>query len=100
MQDFLTFKTFISPSILTMMYLFGLFLMPFFLWYLFKRISPYFPKTVLQLSEQTWQNLSLGQKSKLLLLLFMMLLCMEICWRMMFEFLIAYMQIREALVGV
>jgi len=100
MQDFLTFKTFISPSILTMMYLFGVFVMPFLLWRIFKKAEAYFPKTLQQFSHKAWQTLSVEEKIKLIFLFFAMLLCMEICWRMMFEFLIAYMQIREALVGV
>ncbi|HIP51741.1 MAG TPA: DUF4282 domain-containing protein [Campylobacterales bacterium] len=42
--------------------------------------------------------MTLKYKVLFVVLLVMMFLFMQILWRMMFEFLIAYMQIREALV--
>jgi hypothetical protein len=98
MQDFLTFKTFISPTILTMMYSFGFFVMPLFAWLVMSKVKKYIPSQIIDFKNQTFSKMRLEDKMKVILFALLMLLCMEICWRMMFEFLIAYMQIHDALV--
>ena len=97
MQDFLTFKTFISPTVLTIMYSFGLFVMPLFLWYVMSKVKKYIPSQIIDFKNQTFSQMRRQDKVKVILVALLMLLCMEICWRMMFEFLIAYMQIRDVL---
>ena len=102
MQDFLTFKTFISPMALIVFYYMGAVLMPLFIWFFsrwtMKKI------TMMEQSYQAsknlvWGNLILKYKILFVILFVMMFLFMQLLWRMMFEFLIAYMQIREALYG-
>jgi len=99
MQDFLTFKTFISPTVLTIMYSFGLFIMPLFAWFVMSKVKKYIPTQIIDFKNQTFSQMRLQDKVKVILFALLMLLCMEICWRMMFEFLIAYMQIRDVLVS-
>jgi len=98
MQDFLTFKTFISPTVLIVIYTVGLFVMPLFAWYVVTKVKKYLPTEIIDLKNRAFSQMRLQDKVKVILFALLMLLCMEICWRMMFEFLIAYMQIRDALV--
>ncbi|MDY0117497.1 MAG: DUF4282 domain-containing protein, partial [Sulfurimonadaceae bacterium] len=51
-------------------------------------------------TESFWKLLSTKQKSGFILFLIIAFLLMELFWRMLFEFLIAYMQMRDAIVGV
>ena len=99
MQDFLTFKTFISPSVLIIMYSIGLFVMPLLAWFAMLKVKKYIPSQIIDFKNKAFSKIRLQDKVKMALFAFFMLLCMEICWRMMFEFLIAYMQIRDALSG-
>ena len=46
-----------------------------------------------------WQSLNKKQQIKLVTLFIFCFLFMELFWRMLFEFLIAYMQIRDALLS-
>jgi len=98
MQDFLTFKTFISPTVLTIMYIFGLFIMPLFAWFAMSKVKKYIPSQIFDFKNQAFSKMRHKDKVKVILFALLMLLCMEICWRMMFEFLIAYMQMHDALV--
>ncbi|HIP02533.1 MAG TPA: DUF4282 domain-containing protein [Campylobacterales bacterium] len=45
-----------------------------------------------------WNSLNRNQKTKLILCFIICFFFIELFWRMMFEFLIAYMQIRDVLV--
>ncbi len=99
MQDFLTFKTFISPTVLTIMYSFGLFIMPIFTWFVISKVKKYLPSHIIDFKNQAFSQMRLQDKVKVILFALLMLLCMEICWRMMFEFLIAYMQMHDVLVN-
>jgi uncharacterized BrkB/YihY/UPF0761 family membrane protein len=98
MQDFLTFKTFISPTVLTIMYSFGLFIMPIFTWFVISKVKKYIPSQIIEFKNKAFSQMRLQDKVKVIFFALLMLLCMEICWRMMFEFLIAYMQMHDALV--
>jgi uncharacterized BrkB/YihY/UPF0761 family membrane protein len=98
MQDFLTFKTFISPTVLTIMYSFGLFIMPIFAWFVISKVKKYIPSQIIEFKNKAFSQMRLQDKVKVIFFALLMLLCMEICWRMMFEFLIAYMQMHDALV--
>jgi uncharacterized BrkB/YihY/UPF0761 family membrane protein len=99
MQDFLTFKTFISPTVLTIMYSFGLFIMPIFAWFVISKVKKYIPSQIIDFKNKAFSQMRLQNKVKVILFALLMLLCMEICWRMMFEFLIAYMQMHDVLVN-
>ena len=100
MQDFLTFKTFISPTVLIVMYIFGAIIMPLMAWWMALKVRKYLPSEVESIKKSLFSKMRLRDKVILISMALLMLLCMEICWRMMFEFLIAYMQIHDVLVGV
>jgi hypothetical protein len=96
MVEFLTFQHFISLDILIIMYSMGLFGMPLVAGWIFWKIKPYLPWGVMR---EGVRVLSLKERLLALFLFLFLLLCMEIVWRMMCEFLIAYMQIRNVIVG-
>ena len=100
-MDFLIFKTFISPIALIVFYYLGAIVMPMFVWF----FSRWLMKKMLLAEEMyqqskkiLWSKVSTKYKFSFVLLFMMMFLFMELLWRMMFEFLIAYIQIWEALV--
>ena len=100
-MDFLTFKSFISSDVLIFFYYIGAVILPFAAWYfvnwLIRKYEIY--NIVYEKGkENLWKALTPKQKIKLILFLFISFLFMQLFWRMMFEFLIAYMQIRDALV--
>ena len=100
-MDFLTFKTFISINALIGFYYMGAVLVPIGIllslgWIIqkFDLVKSSIKQGKVVLSE----SLSPVQKFKLALLMVSIFLFMELFWRMLFEFLIAYIQIRDALV--
>ena len=99
-MDFITFKSFISIPVLISFYYLGAFILPFFTWYFstwiirkFKFVDSLHTKG----KEMIGSTSNEKQKSKLIAVFFVVFLFMELFWRMLFEFLIAYMQIRDAL---
>lgn len=102
-MDFLSFKTFISTEVLIFFYYLGALVMPIAIWltliWVIRRFS------ILNIAYQnTWQALwsILSRKQKLLFagLFLLSFLFMELFWRMLFEFLIAYLQMRDALLAI
>lgn len=100
-MDFLTFKEFISIPVLIAFYYAGAVVFPFFMWifsiWLMKKytlIGDVHNKG----KEMVWGVLSTKQKLMLVSAFLMAFMFMELFWRMLFEFLIAYMQMRDALV--
>lgn len=99
-MDFLTFKTFISTKTLIIFYYLGAILMPFGIWLLLKwllRKYRLLDKAYEQGKKMIWGSLNTKQKAILIAFFVTSLLFMELFWRMFFEFLIAYMQMRDAL---
>ncbi len=99
-MDFLTFKSFISIPVLIVFYYFGAVVFPFLMWL----FSTWFIKKFKIVGEirsagrnKIWAALNTNQKIKLIVAFIMAFLFMELFWRMMFEYLIAYMQMRDAL---
>jgi len=101
-MDFLTFKSFISTEVLIVFYYIGAVILPVGIWFLscwligkYKYINAAYEngKTLV------WNSLNKQQKIKLVALLLTAFLFAELFWRMLFEFLIAYMQIRDALLN-
>jgi len=99
-MDFLTFKSFISTEALIIFYYIGAIILPIGAWYLvgwllrkYALINIAYEKG----KETIWDSLSRPQKNKALVFFITMFIFMELFWRMLFEFLIAYMQIRDAL---
>jgi len=101
-MDFLTFDRFISTQVLIAFYYLGAIVMPIGLWISIKwLIHKYdFLNTGLETGKTLfWKSLSNEQQLKLSIILVICFLFMELFWRMLFEFLIAYMQIRDALLN-
>jgi hypothetical protein len=99
-MDFLTFKSFISTEVLILFYYLGAFILPVGMWFLLIwLIGKYrvLNATYENGKEILWQSLNKKQQTKLVALFISCFFFMELFWRMLFEFLIAYMQIRDAL---
>ena len=102
MQDFLTFKTFISPTMLLLFYYIGAIVMPIFTWlacrWLMDRVIM-IKKSHRVSKHIAKRSMNLKYRLIFIFLFITIFLFMQIIWRMIFEFLIAYMQIRDVLVG-
>lgn len=98
MKEFLTFKTFITPSLLICIYYIGVLLVPLLSWILIRKIKKlYLSKKVNNMLEEVKVHLTLRQRFIIYLIFIISLLCMEIMWRIMFEFFIAYFDMHDAL---
>ncbi len=89
--DFLSFKSFISPYMLFIFYYIGAILVPFICFKYAKRFYMYISSAVEEIVPHEY-------RFKVLMLSIGMFVFLEILWRMMFEYLIAFLQIRDALV--
>jgi len=99
-MDFLTFKSFISIQALIIFYYLGAVIMPISIWFFLiwiLRKYPFVGEAHKKGQEVFWQSLSKKLKIKLVSFFVVIFLFMELFWRMLFEFLIAYMQMRDAL---
>ena len=99
-MDFLTFKSFISTEVLILFYYIGAIILPVVTWHLvtslykkYEFINTAYEKE----KEAVWKRLNKKHKNMLIIFFITSFIFMELLWRMMFEFLIAYMQIRDAL---
>lgn len=102
-MDFLTFKEFISIEVLILFYYLGALICPIIGWLLFSWLIRKYPLlyTISSKGKQlTWGLLSSKKKIMLIALFISLFLFIELIWRMMFEFLIAYIQIRDALLNL
>jgi len=102
MLDFLTFKIFVSPIALIVFYYMGAIVMPIFIWF----FSRWIMKKIVAVESSyqkakslAWRSLSLRYKIAFVTLFIMLFAFMQLLWRMAFEFLIAYIQIREVIVN-
>jgi len=102
-MDFLTFKTFISTEALIIFYYLGAIILPIGLWLLltwlirkYKLLNTAYENG----KELLWESLNKKQQIKLVAFFVISFLFMELFWRMLFEFLIAYMQMRDALLQI
>lgn len=99
--DFLTFKTLISEYVLIFFYYLGALILPIVAWTLSLFLVRRF--TVVRQVYRTGMGLfshmvPVRFRITMLLMFLLALVCMELVWRLMFEYLIAFMQIRDALV--
>jgi len=100
-MDFLTFKSFISVEVLILFYYIGALILPVSIWLLMRwviRKYHFLNNTYESGKEVLWKSLTIKQQAKLTAIFITCFLFMELFWRMLFEFLIAYMQIRDALI--
>jgi len=99
--DFLSFKSFISIEVLIIFYYIGAVIFPVGLWFLMSWIICKFnivSEAYKSAKGLIWGALERKQKIQVLISFLVVFLFMELFWRMLFEFLIAYMQMRDALV--
>ena len=99
-MDFLTFKSFISTEVLIIFYYLGALILPIGIWLLFTwliRKYRLLNSAYENGKEIIWKSLSRKQQINLVIFFVTSFLFMELFWRMFFEFLIAYMQMRDAL---
>ncbi len=94
MLDFLTFQTFITPTLLLIMYYFGALLIPILTWYFTFWVKKAYLSDV---SQNIKSRTTTKQRLMLFMIFFITLLCMEIFWRVIFEFFIAYFDMHDAL---
>ena len=94
MQDFLTFQTFITPTLLIIFYYSGAVVIPFVSYFMAKWIKSNYFKNI---SGEIKKNLTLKQRFLILSIAILCFLCMELFWRIMFEFFIAYFDMHDAL---
>lgn len=102
MTDFILFKSFISTEVLIFFYYIGAVVLPFGTWYLaFWLIKKYNSLELLYKNTKkvTWSLLNKKQQTGVAAFFILLFLFAELFWRLLFEFMIAYIQIRDALVG-
>jgi len=94
MQDFLTFKTFLTPTLLLIFYYFGAIIIPVVSYSIAKWVkSSYFKKE----NSDNKMTVTPKQKRSIVGIALLCFLCMELFWRVMFEFFIAYFDMHDAL---
>jgi len=98
MQDFLTFQTFITPTLLIVMYYTGAVLIPILSWYLARWIKrSYFSDLSGEIKKVIQTTTTPKQRFIVWIVFLIAFLCMEIFWRVIFEFFIAYFDMHDAL---
>ena len=99
MQDFLMFKTFITPTLLIFFYYLGALFMPMLAWYLTKWIkNKYFSFLFQEINKAFQTYTTTTHKLSIYISIFLSLVSMELIWRMMFEFFIAYFDMDDTLI--
>lgn len=97
MQDFLSFNTFITPTLLIIMYYVGALLIPVLGWY----FTFWIKKAYLSEVSQAIKNRTSPKHRMIVFMIFIMIfISMQIFWRVMFEFLIAYFDMHDALIQI
>ncbi|MCK5726484.1 MAG: DUF4282 domain-containing protein [Thiotrichaceae bacterium] len=102
-MDFFTFKSFISTEVLILFYYLGALILPISIWFFMLWVIRKY--RLLDTAYKTgkallWKSLSRKQRIQLSAFFIISFLFMELFWRMFFEFLIAYMQIRDTLLQI
>ena len=91
LYNFLTFKSFISPYMLFIFYYIGAIAVPYLCFKYARKFYIYFRSGAQKIIPHEY-------RFEIFLLSVSMFLFLEILWRMMFEYLLAFLQIRDALV--
>ena len=94
MLDFLTFKTFITPTLLIVFYTMGAVLIPFLSYMVSKWLFSRYLKDVASTVKKLF---TAKERIYMFSMSVFCFLCMELFWRMMFEFFIAYFDMHDAL---
>ena len=102
-MEFLAFKSFISTEVLIIFYYLGALILPIGVWLLLTWLIQKYRllNTAYESGREIiWKSLSRKQQAKIVVFFVTSFLFMELFWRMFFEFLIAYMQMRDALLQI
>ena len=91
LYDILSFKTFISPYMLYIFYYMGAILVPLLMMKYSYKIYAFLEIDINKIIPKEY-------KFKIYSVSILMFIFLEILWRMMFEYLLAFLQIRDALV--
>lgn len=94
--DFIRFRIFITPSFLVAVYYLGAVGIPLLAWYSAHQLKKKEPEWLAAVSTSTWAGKIMPYKARIVTMGLVMFLLMELFWRMMFEVMLAYFQIREA----
>ena len=98
MQDFLMFNSFITPALLLLLYYVGALIIPIFSWFILLWIKKrYFSSISNRIKNEIRKNTTFLQRFTFLVAFIFCFLCMELFWRVMFEFFIAYFDMHDAL---
>ena len=100
--DFFTFRTFIAPGVIYITYYVGAVSVPVLAWLVARQSRTRLLEELRTRAPDTWSETSgLGWKgwARVAGAALATFVILEISWRMLFEFLLAYFQIREALVS-
>lgn len=95
-RDFLAFQVYITPTVLLAVYYVGALLIPVMIYVIARRLQQ-------RLSRKDWKRVEdlaprwLSQRSRIIAYAAIGLVLAELGWRMIFEFLMAYFQMHEAL---
>lgn len=92
--DVLTFRAFLTPGLLVITYYLGAVSAPLFAWLAARRL-----REQVEGRGQTWSGSDRSRKWQVAGLTLLILVLMELAWRVIIEFLLAYFQIREGLVN-
>jgi hypothetical protein len=95
-RDFLAFQVYITPTVLLVVYYAGALLIPVLIYIIARRLQQ-------RLARKDWKRVEdlatpwLSQRGRIIAYAAISLVLAELGWRMLFEFLIAYFQMHEAL---
>ncbi|MDO9508039.1 MAG: DUF4282 domain-containing protein [Thermovirgaceae bacterium] len=94
--DFLNFDVFVSPGILKALYFIGALVLPLLGWFVLQKARSRYPGVEAFFSAA---NSTTGTRFRFLRWLFFAfaIICAETLWRIIFEYLVAYLQMRDAL---
>ncbi len=99
MHDILVFNTFITQHVLIVFYYIGAVLMPIVLFMFRKELIARvaFFKRINDRLKAFYGTFTTGQKTVFWLVFITVFLCMELCWRMVFEAMIGYFDMHDYL---
>jgi len=96
--DFLSFRHFIGPAVLPFCYILGAAGIPFGVWLAAKRTERFLGKRVPEHHRAEEGHASHhGYRGRIVSFFALLFVISEILWRILFEFLVAFLQMREAL---
>ncbi|QOP45805.1 DUF4282 domain-containing protein [Sulfurimonas paralvinellae] len=99
MWEFLTFNNFITQDILIFFYYIGAVLMPAFMYFFRSFLMEHFAlvKAGYEKLYDFYNSFSVTEKKVFWFVMITMFVCMELCWRMMFEAMIGYFDMHDYL---